>query len=93
MPIIGEPVVIELLQPFATDLEAAREPPDLRVLLEYRGPNAAPAQLISRREAAEAAADDADVGVSRSDCGHQPVLSCRPARMALLQTPRPRTSR
>ncbi len=60
MLVAGEPVVVELLQVRAVDLEAAGEAADGVVALEDRAGDAPQTELVGRGKPGEAAADDGD---------------------------------
>ena len=73
--VVGEPVVVELLEPRAASGKAAGEAADFGVALQHRGADAAPAELVSRGKSAEAAADHRDVGPG--DAGRRPATHRR----------------
>ena len=65
MDIVGEPMVIELFEPRTACVEAAGKPADLGVSFQHRGADAVPAEFVGCREAAEASANDNDMGLPR----------------------------
>ena len=76
--IAGEPVVVELLQSLAANIEAAGQATDLGIPFQHRDMRASAAELVGCGQAAEAGAQHDDA--SGNGSGHSPSLGGKPRR-------------